>query len=207
MDPTDDARRASRTRAIAEGIRRALSCADGGRALDVGAGAGNVSLELAEVFDEIVLIDVAPEALDVARAAVVDAGHRARVTTALVDLSDAGCDTVGLGQVDVVYTAMALHHIADLDQLFRTVHGLLRPGGRFFGADLDPDGGAFHAHLPQFDGHHGFDRAALAARLTAAGLTVDSVETVHVDRKAVDGVDRDFPIFLLSATRQPVAAR
>jgi len=204
----DEARRTLRTRAVADAVRARLGPARRGRAMDVGAGAGGVSVLLADLFDEVVLVDVDPEALADAAAAL--AGTPAAVTGGttvrgvLVDLSAEHPAPVAgtLEPVDVVYAVMSAHHIRDLPRLLRAVHGLLVPGGRLFIADLEPDGGAFHLHLERFDGHDGFDVGTLSAWLTAAGFVVDSCERVHVVRKVVDGAPRDFPLFLVTATRR-----
>ena len=98
----------------------------------------------------------------------------------------------------MVWSSLALHHVPDLDALLRAVAELLVEGGRLAVADLekDPDG-AFHAGKADFDGHHGFDRDALAERLRAAGfcdVRFDAVTTILKE-------GREFGVFLCTATR------
>ena len=197
----DQARRTLRTRAVADALRAHLGPVRRGRAMDVGAGAGGVSVLLADLFDEVVLVDVEPQALAIASDAL--AGRTTTVRALLVDLSggDPARAAAALGPVDVVYAVMSAHHVRDLPRLLQAVHALLVPGGRLFLADLEPDGGAFHAHLEGFEGHHGFDSGTVRAWLTEAGFVIDSLERVHVDRKLVAGAPRDFPLFLAAATR------
>jgi SAM-dependent methyltransferase len=197
----DAERRAARTSAIAAAIRSGLGEGRHGRGLDIGTGQGGTSPLLADLFDELVLVDVDAVALETARRSVVATGTPVR--PALVDLSAESpeLDPASLGRFDVAYTVMSAHHVRDLPRLLVVVAGLLRPGGRLFVADLEPDGGAFHAHMADFDGHDGFDAATLTGWLTDAGLQVDGPAPVHVDRKLVAGAPHDFPIFLAVATR------
>ena len=68
-------------------------------------------------------------------------------------------------------------------------------------ADLEPDGGLYHAHLPSFDGHDGFRRDQVTGWIQDAGLRLDQLDTAYVDRKPVDGVPHDLAIFVAVATR------
>ena len=95
---------------------------------------------------------------------------------------------------------MALHHVQDLDGLLRSVARLLVDGGRLAVADLDEDPDrAFHAGLADFDGHHGFDRELLTEQLARAGFANVS----FVDATTILKGDREFGVFLCTATKQP----
>ncbi|MCG2802817.1 MAG: class I SAM-dependent methyltransferase [Cellulomonas sp.] len=201
MADPDDERRRRRTQAVARAIRSDLGPGAHGRAVDIGAGAGGVSVELADLFEQLVLVDVDAAALAHAAGALAQIAVRARVRTAEVDLSDPAAPPHGLGPVDVVYSVLALHHVQRTDLMLAAVHDLLAPGGRLLVADLDSDGGGYHAHRTDFAGHNGFDRTELAAVLHQCGFRVDGDRTIYVDTKLVGGEPRDFPIFLISATR------
>ena len=85
-----------------------------------------------------------------------------------------------------------------LDALLRSVAGLLVDGGRLAIADLDEDpDGAFHADKADFDGHHGFNREQLAARLGRSGF----VNVSFVDATTLLRGDRPFSVFLCTATK------
>lgn len=95
-----------------------------GRALDFGCGVGRLSLALADRFEEVTGLDVAPAMLDEAR---INAGGRADVQFALSDdrLSAAS------GFYDLVMSLMVLQHIPT-DRGIRLIALLLdrvAPGG------------------------------------------------------------------------------
>lgn len=209
MEKAAAERRARRSAALGAHIRVVLGDQHRRRAADIGSGAGGVSPHLVDLFDEIVLIDVDADALKQARATVSAAGTAAgcgtQVRTALVDLSteSGALSGVQLAPLDAVYSAMALHHVGDVPRLLQTVAGLLRPGGRLVVADLEPDGGLYHADRPSFDGHDGFSPEQIATWCEAAGLRVDHHVTAYVDPKPVRGTVRHVPIFVAAATRLP----
>ncbi|WP_263730339.1 class I SAM-dependent methyltransferase [Cellulomonas sp. SG140] len=208
-DDPDADRRARRCAALAAHIRLVLGDGHHRRGLDIGSGAGGVSPHLVDLFDEQVLLDVDGDALALAHAnvsaAVTAAGCSTRVRTARVDLSTAeGAPHAGdLAPLDVAFSAMALHHVRDVPRLLRTVAGLLRPGGRLVVADLEPDGGLYHADRPSFDGHDGFSHEQISSWCVAAGLHVDQLVTAYVDPKPVRGTVRHLPVFVAAATRLP----
>lgn len=99
---------------------------------------------------------------------------------------------------DLVVSLLALHHVHDVPALLARFRRLLRPGGWVALSDLDDDEGRFHdAHTHRH--HDGFDRADLAGWLADAGFRDVTFSTPHVVTKAVDGVTRDFPLFLVAA--------
>jgi len=74
---------------------------------------------------------------------------------------------------------------------------VLRSPGVLCVADLDTEDGSFHGE--GFDGHHGFDRAALAAKARHAGFASVRFVTAHEMTKDVAGAARTYPIFLMVA--------
>jgi SAM-dependent methyltransferase len=158
--------------------------------LDFGAGTGLVSSRLAPHVGRILAVDVSPAMLAQLAAKPELAG---KVEPICQDLL-----TTPLGrQVELVVSAMALHHIPDTAGTLRALHDHLLPGGQLALADLDREQGDFHP--PETEGvhHHGFDRAELLALLAQAGFVEAVIDTAcEVDR---DG--RPYPIFLATARR------
>lgn len=130
------------------------------RVLDLGAGTGTGTLALAGRFPhaELIAVDVNPDMLARVRQAAHVAGVDERVSIRHADLN-AGFPA--LDSVDVVWSAAALHELAEPDRVFRDVFEALAPGGLFAVIEMD----APPRFLPD---DIGFGRAGLEARCLAA---------------------------------------
>ena len=110
-----------------------LQRVDGGvhRALDLGAGTGLLSAEIAATLPDVEL-----ELLDAAEPMLRIARERLGTAVAAVHLSDMTA-SLPEGPFDAVVSALAIHHLEHADQrrLFRAVHGRLRRGGAFVNAE------------------------------------------------------------------------
>ncbi len=158
--------------------------------LDFGAGTGLVSNGIAPLVGHIHAVDISEAMLT--QLAAKEA-LRGRVTIPCQDLLSAPLEV----KVDLVVSAMAMHHVEDTAGLFRALYGHLRPGGRVALADLDAEDGTFHAPGTEGVFHSGFDRDALGAKLTAAGFSDVAFTTAVEVHK--DG--RVWPVFLVTARR------
>jgi SAM-dependent methyltransferase len=98
------------------------------RILDVGSGPGVAACELARQFASatVVAADGAEELLQRAAARADAAGLSNRITTRPVDLPDGFED---LGQADLIWMSMVLHHIGDEAAMLRLVRRTLNPHG------------------------------------------------------------------------------
>ncbi len=180
--------------AVAQAIEEAVALSPGMSALEVGGGTGRLSILLSDRVGSVVVTDPSAGMVQVAQERIEAAGLGNRLRAVQADLTTDPLD----GAYDVVWSSMALHHVADLDGLLRSVAGLLVDGGRLAIADLDEDpDGAFHAEKVDFDGHHGFDRQRLAEQVAHAGFT----EVRFVDATTIIKGDREFGVFLCTATK------
>jgi 2-polyprenyl-3-methyl-5-hydroxy-6-metoxy-1,4-benzoquinol methylase len=93
----------------------------GSRVLEIGCGTGLFTEHFAESGADIVAVDLSPELLDLARRR----GLERRVQFLERNFED--CDAEG--PFDAVIGNSVLHHL-DLDQAWRKIHSLLKPGGR-----------------------------------------------------------------------------
>jgi SAM-dependent methyltransferase len=98
------------------------------RVVDLGAGTGTGAFALLRRFPEarVTAVDLAPDRLTRLRHRACELGLRDRVDVQAADLDQPWPD---LGPADLVWTSMALHHVADPDQALTRIFGLLRPGG------------------------------------------------------------------------------
>ncbi len=190
----DDPDKEKRQVAVARAIEQALDLNPRMSAVDVGGGTGRLSILLADRVGSAVVVDPSAGMVQVARERIEAAGLSGRLRAVQADLTTDQLD----GSYDVVWSSMALHHVHDLDELLRSVAGLLVDGGRLAIADLDEDpDGAFHAGKADFEGHHGFDRDRLAEQLTGAGFA----DVRFVDATTILKGDREFGVFLCTATK------
>lgn len=102
-------------------------------------------------------------------------------------------------QVDVVFSSLAFHHIHAVRTVLENIRALLQTGGHLMIIDMDEDGGVWHQHQEEFNGHHGFDRHELTKWCEEAGFKVDSVETIHAMTRNMDHGPHEVPLFLLDA--------
>lgn len=158
--------------------------------MDFGAGTGLICAHVAPHVARVYAVDISSAMLDKLAA---KAEFQDKVETICQDIFEMSLDL----RVDLVVSAMAMHHVEDTTRLLRTLAAHLKPGGRIAMADLDAEDGSFHP--PDTEGvyHHGFDRAALRTKLEGCGFYEVSFTTaLEIER---DG--RRFPIFLVTATR------
>jgi ubiquinone/menaquinone biosynthesis C-methylase UbiE len=192
----DDPGHEKRQVAIAQSIKEAVDLSPRMSAVDVGGGTGRLSILLADLVGSVVVTDPSAGMVRVARERIEEAGLGDRLRAVQADLTTDGLD----GAYDVAWSSLALHHVQDLDGLLRCLAGLLVDGGRLCIADLDEDpDGAFHADKVDFDGHHGFDRDRLAEQLGRIGF----VDVRFVDVTTILKADREFGVFLCTATKAP----
>jgi ubiquinone/menaquinone biosynthesis C-methylase UbiE len=185
----------ARAEAVAEAIRRAVPLSPESRAMEYGCGTGLVSFALRGSLGHITLADVSPGMLAVVARKLAAAPGPDMSPLQLDLLADPLPET----RFELIYSLMTFHHIDDIDTVLARCHALLVPGGRLCVADLDAEDGSFHG--ADFDGHKGFDRAALAGQARRAGFADARFETVfHMHRPDRAG-QRDFPLFFMTSRK------
>jgi SAM-dependent methyltransferase len=165
------------------------------RVVDLGAGTGTGTFALLRRFPEarVTAVDLAPDRLTRLRHRACELGLDGRVDVVAADLDQAWPE---LGPADLVWTSMALHHVADPDQALTRILGLLRPGGalvvaetsalesfpRFLpaGAESGLEDRLHHLLVGRLGQQVPELGADWGARLTAAGFDVTASRTFAV---------------------------
>ncbi len=162
--------------------------------LDFGAGTGLVTLKLQPRVRKVYAFDTSTGMLQ----ALQDKLVHNRIDN--VELLAGAPDTTPvLPTVDVIVSSMTLHHVRDIPAMVRACRAALRPGGQLAIADLDLDGGLFHAEHADVM-HNGFDRKDLGTILVDAGFSaVDFRDATTITKPGADGVIRPFSVFLATA--------
>ena len=188
----DDPRRRQLAASIFAALEQAVPLRAEWTALDYGAGTGLLTLALAARVRRVLAVDSSAGMLAVL-------AQKARAGGAPVETlhADFAQDPLPAGPFDLVASAMTLHHVADVDLLFRKCFALLAPGGRIALADLDVEDGSFHGANAAGVHHLGFDRAALARQLAAAGFA--DVRFADAARNEKNG--RVYTVFLAVGRR------
>ena len=190
----DDPDKTRRARDGAEAVAAAVPLTGQERMLEYGAGTGLVSQALQDRVGPITLADTSAGMRTVMEGKIASG---ALPPDARVVALDVEMQQVPQERFDLIVGSLVLHHVQQLDAALAGLADLLTPGGHLCIADLDREDGSFHQH--DFDGHHGFDRAELAADLEAVGLVVGRVHDCTQCEK--DG--GPYRVFLATARRAP----
>lgn len=190
----DDPSKVERARVIAEAIRVRVPLAPDACVAEFGAGTGLVGLQVAPEGARLVLADAAQGMIDVARGKIAAHGLRGVEAVRL----EAPLELIPYGPFDLVLSAMALHHVEDVDQALEGLRATLVPGGYVAIADLCAEDGSFHGE--GFTGHNGFATEEFHAALERAGFRDVTIETVHSIVRADRG-GRAYPVFLATGRR------
>lgn len=160
--------------------------------MDFGAGTGLITGRVAPLVKRVIAVDVSP--------AMLEQLSKKPELQGKVDVVCQDLLQKPLGQtVDLIVSAMAMHHVQDTAALMRVFFAHLTPGGRVALADLDSEDGSFHQPGTEGVFHSGFDRAALGALLADAGFV--DVEFATATEVSRDGLRR-YPVFLVTARRR-----
>lgn len=195
-DWDSDPGKVERARVVAEAIRAAVPLRPDMTALEYGCGTGLLSFALQPEFSSITLADTSQGMLDVLSEKISAAG----VTNMHPLRLDFSIEPPPASRYGIIYSLMTLHHIPNIDLVLHNSFAALEPHGVLCISDLDAEDGSFHgAHVA--DVHHGFERRVLQRQVEAAGFRGVKFSTVHEVKRQVDGIEKGFPLFLMTAER------
>lgn len=110
------------------GVLAAVGVTPGMEVIDLCAGDGWFTLQIAKIARHVVAIDIDPRLLEVARHRLTESG----MTNCDFVAGDAyELSKLVPGAVDFVYMANAFHGVPDRPRLARSVRATLKPGGKF----------------------------------------------------------------------------
>ena len=161
-------------------------------ALDYGCGTGLLTLALAPHVRRITAVDSSRGMLD----RLAQKQQSACLRNMDLLQSDFSTDPLPPGSYDLLTTAMTLHHVVHVDQIFHRFFSLLAPGGHIALADLDTEDGTFHSNNAGIH-HFGFDRDILLRQLQASGFeNIHFTTATHIEKNS-----RTYPVFLATAQK------
>ena len=115
--------------------------------LDIGAGPGTITADLAGLVGRVTATEIGPQELDLSRATVA-ARH---LTNVEFSLQDVHALTFPGGYFDVVHAHQVLQHVADPVQALREMARVARPGGLVAARDGDYAAFTWWPRLPGLD--------------------------------------------------------
>ncbi len=193
----NDPGKVKRASALADEIRNFLNPDSRGAAFEFGCGTGLLSFFLKDDFKSITLADTSAGMIEVLKEKII-AQDITNFKPLHIDLFK---EELSHGQFDTIFTLMTLHHVKDIAGILKIFHSLVKPGGTVCIADLDKEDGSFHAKHPDFDGHKGFDRKELEAKLIAAGFQPVHYGIFYTIERGNGSYVKKYPIFLMIGRR------
>ncbi len=143
----------------------------GARVLEIGAGMGNLTRQLARRRERYVATDIDREHL---RRLDKRLRHHVHLETAVCDLTRPEDFEPYRGALDTVICLNVVEHIEDDGAALRNIHTALAPGGR--AVILVPEGQSIFGKLDEVLGHYRrYSREQLSERLRGAGFTVEAI--------------------------------
>ena len=179
-----------RSVAIALELEKMVPVTPSMKALEYGAGTGLLSFLLKDRFAEITLMDHSGEMIKVCEEKVAFLGTK-HIKPILFDLEHSDFSQ----KVDIIYTQMVLHHVANVNAILAKFRTLLNDGGYLAIADLYTEDGSFHG--PAVKVHQGFDPEKIEETLKSVGFKNIAYKTCFVMKRESG---RCYPIFLLVAS-------
>jgi ubiquinone/menaquinone biosynthesis C-methylase UbiE len=187
----------NRSKVIAEAIKTEVPFDPSFTAMEFGCGTGLISFSLRDHFSKITLVDSSQGMLNVLKKKISDGG----ITNMMplnVDLMHT--EDIKAGPFSVIFSSLVLHHIDNVEKVFKIWHSLLMEKGYLCIADIDSEDGSFHGH--DFKGHNGFDRKWLEQLALSNGFSDIKFRTVYeIIRTDADGKERSYPVFLMVCRR------
>lgn len=189
----NDPKKVERARIFAKEIHNFIRPNNKLTALEFGSGTGLLSYYLKDVFKTITLVDTSQGMMDVLKAKV-ETEHITNFIPIFTNLLE---DKIKIAKQDAIYTLMTLHHISDLDKIMQVFSDLLHENGFLCIADLVHEDGSFHAHHTGFDGHNGFAKDELNAKLHQFGFKVVYYSVCYEIEKQYENGTKKYPLFLM----------
>jgi predicted TPR repeat methyltransferase len=158
--------------------------------MDFGAGTGLICSQVAPVVQKITAVDISESMLEKLMA---KPDLHSKVNTVCQDILNNPIDV----KFDLIMSALAMHHVEDINKLIQSLAGNLKPGSQIALADLDKEDGSFHPEDMKGVFHCGFDREELKAILELHSFKNIDFTTAHTFKRD----DKTYSIFLLTASK------
>ena len=193
MQWDDDPQKIKRSQHIADGIINIIKDRSKLKALEFGAGTGALSFLLKDYCDSVTLVDSSDGMLDVLNSKIKTHGIKNFFPQNIDLLND---NTTDNWKFDIIYTAMTMHHIENLEFIISKFSTLLNNNGLLFIADLCAEDGNFHQGINEGVFHNGIDIDELSPVFEKYNLSRIDYRIVFQVSRNIDDKIIDYPVFL-----------
>ncbi len=158
--------------------------------LDFGSGTGLLLEKIAPHIGSVTAVDISKSMNQVLK-------EKQHKIPCLLQIKELDLTTTALDEkFDNIISSMTIHHIKDIDKLFKIFYNLLKDSGTIALADLDTEDGTFHT-IDTGVHHFGFDREEFAQKAKNAGFKNIKTQTVGNVVKPYG----EYGVFLLTASK------
>ncbi len=175
---------------IAKSILKDLSFTKEMHIMDFGSGTGLLLSQIAPRVGEITAVDISPSMNGVLQLKMKAIDCKLQILE--LDLTKETLHT----KFDSIISSMTIHHIENVQEIFKKFYSLLNDNGTIAIADLDKEDGSFHTEDTGVF-HYGFDRNEFLSIAENAGFRHLKIQTASV----IDKPTGNYPIFLLTGKK------
>lgn len=173
---------------IAQGILKELSFSKKMKIMDFGSGTGLLLSKIAPYVGKITAVDISTSMNNVLKAKEIDC----EIQILEMDLTTEKLDK----KFDSIISSMTLHHVDDVQGLFKKFYALLNDKSTIAIADLDKEDGSFHTTDTGVF-HYGFDRKEFMSFAQKAGFRNLKIQPISTVEKPTG----NYSVFLLTGEK------
>ena len=175
---------------IAQSILKDISFSKEMHIMDFGSGTGLLLSQIAPHVDEITAVDISVSMNGVLQSKMNAIDCKLQILE--LDLTKERLNT----KFDSIISSMTIHHIKNVQEIFKKFYSLLNDNGTIAIADLDKEDGSFHTEDTGVF-HYGFDRNEFLSIAENTGFRHLKIQTASV----IDKPTGNYPVFLLTGKK------
>jgi len=161
------------------------------KALELGAGTGLVGLNVEPLVAKVVMVDTSESMLEVLKQKVYNHSKVEVLHGEVFDYKQQ--------DIDFVFSAMAFHHLNDMEKTLQHIATITKPGAWVVVGDLVTEDGSFHNFEPI--PYCGFKTSVLSKQFVKAGFDVKLAKIYNVITRITDEKTTNYEQFMLIAKR------
>lgn len=178
-------------------IKEKVSFDSSAHLVDMGGGTGALALKFLDEVSTITVVDTSKGMLDVLRGKIED-NNLENVNIIENEIVEGVLEN---GSVDLLISAMTLHHVEDVFQQLDDMKHALSDGGKLAIIDLIEESGDFHPEGLEYV-HNGFIKEDILEMFAFCGFSNIKFKVIYTIQKEVaDGRMKNFPVFIVTAEK------